>query len=406
MTPLPVSLVIASLGRPMSLRRCLTAVAQLDYPAFEVVVVADAAGLTVARDFPAKTVGYDQANISAARNLGIAAAAGAVVAFIDDDAVPEPHWLRHLVAPFTDPTVAAAGGFVVGRNGISFQWKSGVVDRLLRCGPLQVPDDQPSLYPARPGRAVEIKGVNCAYRRSLLARLGGFDSELHYYLDETELNLRLAAVGAVTAIVPMARVHHAKAESATRRADHAPRSLFVIGASTAITLRRHGASADEIVARRPALQNEQHDRLTRMLVSGHIEPSEMARLTATFDAGFDAGMARQIGPLAPLCAPQSDFQKWPIRPFASAELMGRPWQKRRLCRQARDLRDQGARVRVLILGPTAWYHRIAFTDDGLWIQQGGLFGKSLRSDTCFRFWRFRARCEREFALWGASWRNS
>ena len=90
MTPLPVSLVIASLGRPMSLRRCLTAVAQLDYPAFEVVVVADAAGLTVARDFPAKTVGYDQANISAARNLGIAAAAGAVAAgcSVVDCAVP------------------------------------------------------------------------------------------------------------------------------------------------------------------------------------------------------------------------------------------------------------------------------------------------------------------------------
>ncbi|MCB2152739.1 MAG: glycosyltransferase, partial [Rhodobacteraceae bacterium] len=59
-----------------------------------------------------------------ARNLGLAAAAGEIVAFIDDDAVPEPRWLARLTAPFADPGIAAAGGFVVGRNGISFQWRA------------------------------------------------------------------------------------------------------------------------------------------------------------------------------------------------------------------------------------------------------------------------------------------
>ena len=41
------------------------------------------------------------------------------VAFIDDDAVPEPSWLCRLVAPFEDPGVAGTGGYLRGRTGIS-----------------------------------------------------------------------------------------------------------------------------------------------------------------------------------------------------------------------------------------------------------------------------------------------
>ena len=75
-----------------------------------------------------KSVPFDTSNISAARNAGIAMAAGNVIAIIDDDAVPEPSWLTHLTAPFADPAVAASGGYVIGRNGISFQWKGRTVD--------------------------------------------------------------------------------------------------------------------------------------------------------------------------------------------------------------------------------------------------------------------------------------
>ena len=124
----PVSIVIVSRKRPEALRRCLTGVEQLQYAPFEVIVVADPAGIAVARDMPCgdtlKLVAFDTPNISAARNLGIAEAAGEVVAFIDDDAVPEPLWLRHLLEPAQQPGVAAMTGFVRGRNGISFQYRA------------------------------------------------------------------------------------------------------------------------------------------------------------------------------------------------------------------------------------------------------------------------------------------
>jgi len=123
-----VSVIVVSRGRAADLPLCLLGLSQLEYPSFEVVLVADRDGLDAARNLPffdaMKTVTFEEANISKARNLGIAEAAGEIIAFIDDDAVPEPTWLRYLTAGFSEPDVAAAGGFVRGRNGISFQWEA------------------------------------------------------------------------------------------------------------------------------------------------------------------------------------------------------------------------------------------------------------------------------------------
>ena len=128
MTEPTVSVVIVSRDRPEALARCLRGVAQQHYTNFEVVIVADRAGMAQLWAMPeaihAKQVRYDEANIAVARNLGIIEASGEVVAFIDDDAVPEPSWLSQLSLPFLSDHVTAAGGYVLGRNGISWQWRA------------------------------------------------------------------------------------------------------------------------------------------------------------------------------------------------------------------------------------------------------------------------------------------
>ena len=91
MTPIRVSVVIASRGRPDALRLCLTALSQSRHPAFEVVVVTDAEGQAALASWGdrIRLRRCDEANIGRARNIGIETAAGEVVAFLDDDALPE-----------------------------------------------------------------------------------------------------------------------------------------------------------------------------------------------------------------------------------------------------------------------------------------------------------------------------
>ena len=395
MTLPPVSVIVVSRHRPRALARCLLGLTQLDYPAVEVVVVADPLGLAVARDHPVKRVGYDEANISAARNAGIAAASGQIVAFIDDDAVPEPLWLRHLTAPFANAEVMAAGGHVVGANGISMQWAGGTVDRLLQTGPLALSGDAPVLHRATPGTAIEVKGVNCAYRRAMLLDMGGFDPALRYYLDETELNLRLAALGVVTAVVPMARVHHHKQQSALRRADGVPLDLAPIGASAAVTLRRHGADAGEMAAAAQRLFAAERIKLDRLRGRRRLSAPQVASLMSGLTGGFAEGAARALTPLSPLADAGLTFLPLDCPPRPLSVLAGRRWQRARLLRQAAARVAAGEVVRVFVFGPSALYHRHRFADQGYWLQTGGLFGKSDRSDPMFRPWSLSARVRRE-----------
>ena len=395
MTPLPASLIIVSRHRPEALRRAVTAVRQLDYPALELVIVADPAGCAAVAGQPAKIVPFDTPNISAARNLGLQAAAGEVVLILDDDAVPEPTWAARLLAPFADARVIAATGFVRGRNGFSFQWRASEVDALAQDHPLAVPDGV-SLHAGQPGRAVKTQGTNCAFRRGALLGAGGFDPALRFYLDEADVNLRLAGFG-LTAVVPGAQVHHGFAASARRRADRVPLSLHEIGASTAVFLRRHAPGAtDSGLAR---LRAEQRARALRLMVEGRIEPRDVARLLAGLEAGWQDGLARALPDLVPLTPTDMAFLPLPLPHRPYQVLAGRVWQARRLARAARQAVADGAVVTLFRFSPTALRHRHRFHPDGYWEQSGGIFGAADRSEPAFILRSFAACLQEEGARW-------
>jgi glucosyl-dolichyl phosphate glucuronosyltransferase len=115
---LTLSVVVCTHNRPDDLARCLDALCLLDET--REIIVVDSASEPPVRDLVERyaarleRVRYlreERTGLSRARNRGVAEARGDVIAFLDDDAAPEPHWARRIVAPFeADESVGCVGG--------------------------------------------------------------------------------------------------------------------------------------------------------------------------------------------------------------------------------------------------------------------------------------------------------
>ena len=380
MTTIPVSIVVVSRGRPEALKLCLTSLSQLHYARFEVIVVADPAGLSAVQSLPfvgsIKQVPFDDPNISAARNLGIEAAGGDVVAYIDDDAVAEPTWLTHLIDPFAKADIACSGGYVRGRNGISFQWTAQTVDGTGQTTPVEMQGTHPKVLRGTPEKAIKTEGTNMAIRRDILVELGGLDTAFRYFHDETDLNMRLAEKGYATAIVPLAQVLHGYLGNSSRTEARVPTDLHQIGASWAVFLRKHVPSVQraELWAQ---VQRDQRRRCLRHMVAGRLEPRDIRTLMKGLNAGYKEGLTR-AAQTQPNLATDS-----PFHPFVQSELSsdvhsGWVWSASRLMETAKPGDT------VFLYSPTALFHRARMTERGVWVQRGGLFGKSDRNDPLFK----------------------
>lgn len=196
---LPVSVVVNTYNRAASLDATLRALRQLSYDNFEVIVVngpsTDNTTEVLRSHSRSIRVGTcADRNLSVSRNVGIEMACGELVAFLDDDAVPDPNWLDDAVAGFEDDEVAAVGGLVYDHTGYNLQYRYNLCDRLGTAHwNFPAPGDQ-FCYPGCL-QFPYVPGGNSVFRRSALIEVGGFDEEYDYYLDETDVCLRLIDAG-------------------------------------------------------------------------------------------------------------------------------------------------------------------------------------------------------------------
>jgi len=186
-----VTVIVASYNGERFLRETLASLFAQDFDSFEAVFVddgsTDATG-EIARSFPVRYIRQENRGPSAARNAGLAAAHGSLVAFLDDDDLLPPTKLSvqagYLAA---HPEV----GCVLGRQ----EW---ILEEGVEAPPLV--DD---LVFGLPGG---IQLVTAMIRRSVLEQVGGFD-ESYRYAEDRDLLIRIREGGVRIAVLPEVVLH-------------------------------------------------------------------------------------------------------------------------------------------------------------------------------------------------------
>ncbi len=363
MTP-TVSLIIVSLGRPDHLRNLIGALRYQTHPAFEVVVVADSEldpqpGL-LQRQFA-------EANISKARNIGLSMASGAIVAFCDDDAIPDPLWLERLTAPFSDARVGYAGGLTRGPDGVRMQHGLYRMDSYGNTEPTIAPG---GIFEPELGHFYAATGVNCAFRASALHDIGGYDENYRYYLEDSDVCIRLANAGWTMAYVPEAQMQHFSAPSSNRD-EKGQTYLHEIAASKAYFCSQHAGG--DFSAALTDFRNDQHKALLKR--KRKRDRDFITERLGEIKTGFCDGKMR-VRAATRIIRPDTAAQTT----FAAASLphvllAGFKRDEAALRSKAQECARQGQVVTVLVAGIGFHRLRCEYAGTGIWVHRGGLFGK-------------------------------
>lgn len=200
-----ISVIVCTHNGARTLRRCLEGLRTLDYPSYDVIVVDDGSTddtSVIASEFRVHVIRTEQGGLACARNAGLEAATGEIVAYIDDDAYPDPHWLTYLAMTFLATPHAGVGGPNIAPSGDGF-----IADCVANApgGPVHVLiSDQ---------AAEHIPGCNMAFRTAYLRAIGGFDPQFRIAGDDVDVCWRFWAKGATLGFSPAAVVWHHRRNS-------------------------------------------------------------------------------------------------------------------------------------------------------------------------------------------------
>jgi len=196
-----MSVVICAHNAAATLAECLEHTCSLDYPDLEILVVDDGSTDTtaeIARRHPrARTISIPHSGLSAARNEGLRATSGEIVAFLDSDAYPAPEWPYYLALGFDREEVVGVGGP-----------NECPATEAMRARQIAAAPGGPIHVLLSDDRAEHIPGCNMAFTRQALQELGGFDPIYTVAGDDVDLCWRVLDRDWEIAFHPAALVWH------------------------------------------------------------------------------------------------------------------------------------------------------------------------------------------------------
>jgi O-antigen biosynthesis protein len=183
-----VSVIVCAYNGERTMDSCLASLETLNYPNYEVVVVND--GSTdrtreIAERYASiRLINQENQGLSAARNVGLRAATGDIIAYTDCDCMADPDWLTHLVARFLSSDFGAVGGPNLPP-----------LDSSLVANCVAVSPGGPTHVLLDDEVAEHIPGCNMAFRREALEAINGFDPVFRAAGDDVDLCWRLQNKG-------------------------------------------------------------------------------------------------------------------------------------------------------------------------------------------------------------------
>lgn len=195
-----VSVVVCTYNGGRTLDQCLRSLEELEYPNYEVIVVDDGSTDSVREivgRFPdVRAIHQPNKGLSVARNVGISAATGEIIAYTDDDCFADPDWLTHLVHQLTRTGAAGVGG-------PNLTPEDGWLAACVAASP-----GQPTHVLVSDQVAEHIPGCNMAFRKDALMAVNGCDPIYRKAGDDVDLCWRLQQAGYWLTFAPGAYVWH------------------------------------------------------------------------------------------------------------------------------------------------------------------------------------------------------
>lgn len=195
-----ISVVVCTYNGGRTLRSCLEGLDRQKYPRFEVIVVIDGStdnSAAIAAEFDVRRISIPNGGLSNARNVGWQAAQGEIVAYLDDDAAPDEHWLVYLALGLRVGSNAGVGGPNVAWPNCG--WLADCVEHA---------PGNPALVLLTDREAEHLPGCNMAFRKECLAAVGGFDTQFRIAGDDVDVCWRLQQRGWKLGFHPTAMVWH------------------------------------------------------------------------------------------------------------------------------------------------------------------------------------------------------